>query len=134
MRRRRSSVFTRRVQPDGRTIFLESAERHGTREILDLKHRQYVFRQVIERTFKDLDIEGDAVVRWRPFNGKRSIVIDPNRSFGQPVASEFGVPTIALAEAVQAEGTVGDVARLFDVPASVIRDAVKFEDGLKGNP
>lgn len=68
---------TRRFQTDGRTIFLEGIERSGETKLLDLKRRQYVFRQVIERTFKDLDIEDDAVARWRPFNGKQSIVIDP---------------------------------------------------------
>lgn len=122
---------TRRFQTDGRTIFLESIERAGETKLLDLKKRQYVFRQVIERTFKDLDIEDDTVARWRPFNGKQSIVIDPGRAFGQPIASEFGVPTIALAEAVEAEGSIEDVARLFDVSIGVVRDAVQFEDGLK---
>ncbi len=122
---------TRRFQTDGRTIFLESIERAGETKLLDLKKRQYVFKQVIERTFKDLDIEDDTVARWRPFNGKQSIVIDPGRAFGQPIASQFGVPTIALAEAVEAEGSIEDVARLFDVSISVVRDAVQFEDGLK---
>jgi uncharacterized protein (DUF433 family) len=122
---------TRRFQTDGRTIFLESIERAGEPKLLDLKKKQYVFRQVIERTFKDLDIEDDAVARWRPFNGKRSIVIDPGRAFGQPIASQFGVPTVALAEAVEAEGSVEDVARIFELPVSVVRDAVQFENGLK---
>lgn len=122
---------TRRFQTDGRTIFLESIDRLSAPKLLDLKKRQYVFKQVIERTFKDLDIEDDTVTRWRPFNGKRSIVIDPGRSFGQPIASDFGVPTVALAEAVEAEGSIEDVARLYEVPSAVVRDAVSFEAGLK---
>ncbi|WP_246666007.1 hypothetical protein [Aquamicrobium sp. LC103] len=121
---------TRRFETDGRTIFLESIEKAGESKLIDLKKRQYVFKQVIERTFKDLDIEDDTVVSWRPFHGKRSIVIDPNRAFGQPIASDFGVPTVALAQAVQAEGSVEDVARLFDVSVNVVRDAVTFEDEL----
>ncbi|WP_222344096.1 phage antirepressor KilAC domain-containing protein [Rhizobium leguminosarum] len=122
---------TRRFQTDGRTIFLESIERAAEPKLLDLKKRQYVFKQAIEGTFKDLDIEDEAVARWRPFHGKQSIVIDPGRAFGQPIASQFGVPTVALAEAVEAEGSVEDVARLFDVPVGVVRDAVQFEAGLK---
>lgn len=121
---------TRRFQTDGRTIFLESIERSGEPKLLDLKKRQYAFKQVIERTFKDLDIEDDTVARWRPFRGKKSIVIDPSRAFGQPIASQFGVPTVALAEAVEAEGSVENVARIFEVPASVVRDAVNFEASL----
>ncbi|WP_245446598.1 hypothetical protein [Neorhizobium sp. T25_27] len=122
---------TRRFQTDGRTIFLESIERTSEPKLLDLKKRQYVFKQVIEKTFKDLDIQDDTVARWRPFNGKQSIIIDPDRAFGQPIASQFGVPTVALAEAVEVEGSAEDVARLYDVPVAVVRDAVHFEDGLK---
>ena len=122
---------TRRFQTDGWTIFIESVELAGDARLLDLKKHQYAFKQVIERTFKDLDIEDDAVTRWRPFNGKQSIVIDPGRAFGQPIASQYGVPTVALADAVDAEGSVEDVARIFEVPIAVVRDAVQFEDGLK---
>lgn len=122
---------TRRFQTDGRTIFVESIERSGEAKVLDLKRRQYVFRQVIDRTFKDLDIEDDAVARWRPFHGKKSIVIDPSRSFGQPIAAQYGVPTVALADAVLAEGSIERAARLFDVPPVVVRDAVKFEENLQ---
>lgn len=122
---------TQRFRTDGRTIFLESFEQSGESRMIDLKKRQYVFRDVISRTFRDLDIEADAVVRWRPFGGKQSIVIDPSRAFGQPIASKYGVPTVVLAQAVTAEGSVDDVARLFEVPASVVRDAVRFEESLK---
>lgn len=121
---------TRRFQTDGRTIFLESLRRSGEEELLDLKQRQYVIKRVIDRTFKDLDLANDIVARWRPFDGKRSIVIDPKRAFGQPIATNYGVPTVVLADAVKAEGTVERVTRLFDVSASAVRDAVKFENSL----
>lgn len=122
---------TQRFQTDGRTIFLESIERSGEAKLLDLKKRQYAFRDIIARTFKDLDIEDGTVTRWRPFNGKSSIVIDPNRAFGQPIASGYGVPTVALAEAVEAEGSVERVATLYEVSVAVVRDAVKFEHSLQ---
>ena len=122
---------TRRFQTDGRTIFLDTMRQSGQDELLDLKARQYVLRQIIERTFKDLDIEDDAVVRWRPFQGKSSIVVDPTRAFGQPIATMSGVPTIALAEAVRAEGSEQRVSIIYDVSEAVVRDAVKFEDLLK---
>ncbi|WP_424140344.1 hypothetical protein [Roseomonas chloroacetimidivorans] len=121
---------TRQFRTDGRTIFLDSMSASDTGELLDLRKRQYVIKQVIERTFRDLDIEDDAVARWRPLNGKASIVIDPTRSFGQPVAARYGVPTIVLADAVGAEGTVERAARLYDVPVGVVRDAVAFEQTL----
>ena len=122
---------TRQFRTDGRTIFLDSLRMSGEGEVLDLKKRQFVFKTAIESTFKDLDIEDDAVARWRPFHGKPSIVIDPERAFGQPIVTEFGVSTVALADAVQAEGTVDRVSRLYEVPPAVVRDAVGFEEYLK---
>ena len=122
---------TRRFKTDGQTIFLESISKASEPELLDLKKRQYVFGKVVERTFKDLDIEDDAVVRWRPYKGKKSIVIDPQRAFGQPVAAASGVPIIALAEAVASEGSVEKVARLFEVTPSVVRDAVSYQTTLQ---
>lgn len=122
---------TRRFRTDGRTIFLDSLRRSGESELLDLKKRQFAFKSIVQQTFRDLDIEADAVSRWRPYHGKPSIVVDPQRAFGQPVATDSGVPTVALAEAVEAEGSIERVAYLYEVPVPVIRDAVKFEASLK---
>lgn len=122
---------TRRFRTDGKTIFLESTEGSQEPNLIDLKSRQFVFRTVFERSFKDLDIEDDAVVRWRPFKGKPSIILDPARAFGQPIANQSGVPTITLADAVRAEGGFERAARMYDVPTLVVRDAFQFEEGLK---
>lgn len=121
---------TRRFQTDGRTIFLESLRGSDESEILDLKKKQYVIKRLIDRTFKDLDLSDDIVVRWRPYGGKQSIVVDPERAFGQPIAAKYGVPTVVLAQAVKAEGSVERVTELYDVPVGVVRDAVKFEHQL----
>jgi len=122
---------TRWFKTDGRTIFLESLKADGESEVIDLARGQYVIRAVLQQTFRDLDIEGDIVVRWRPFQGRDSIVIDPRRAFGQPIAAVSGVPTVALAEAVTAEGSAERVARLYEVPVAVVRDAVRFEASLQ---
>jgi uncharacterized protein (DUF433 family) len=121
---------SRRFRTDGKTIFMESMETSGTARLLDLKKRQYAFGQIIERTFKDLDLEEETVSRWRPYQGKKTIVIDPKRAFGQPITADAGVPTVALAEAAIAERSIERVARLFEVPLPVVRDAVRFEASL----
>ncbi|WP_029618987.1 MerR family transcriptional regulator [Pseudorhizobium marinum] len=121
---------TRRFQTDGKTIFLESATASGGETLLDLKQKQYTIKAIIERTFKDLDVENDAVTRWRPYKGKSSIIIDPSLVFGQPTTAIYNVPTIALAQAVTAEGSDKAVSLLYEVPLSVVRDAVAFEEML----
>jgi uncharacterized protein (DUF433 family) len=121
---------TGRFRTDGRTIFLESLADSEDPKLLDLKKKQYVFKQVVEQSFKDLDLEGDLVARWRPYRGKESIVVDPARSFGQPIASASGVPTITLVDAVKAEGSVPRVAAIYEVDRSVVQDAVRFHEEL----
>lgn len=124
-------LATQRFKTDGRTIFLESLDQSDSIELLDLKRHQYVLPRVIDRTFRDLDIEDDVVVRWRPFKGKNTIVVDPERSFGQPIAARHGVPTAVLADAVEAEGSVDLVSALYQVPAVTVRDSVRFEQYLR---
>ena len=123
-------LSTRRFRTDGRTIFLDTLKQSGESELLDLRSHQYALKQVIERTFRDLDISNDIVTRWRPFDGKKSIVIDPERAFGQPIVTDYGITTVALADAVKAEGSVKRVSHLFDVPERVVSDAVNFEKTL----
>lgn len=121
---------TRRFRTDGRSIFFEIAGGAEQGQLIDLRTRQYQMGSVIERTFRDLDVEDDFVARWRPHNGKASIVLDPTRAFGRPIVADFGVPTEVLADAVTAEGSIDAAAHAFEVPASVVRDAVSFEARL----
>jgi uncharacterized protein (DUF433 family) len=122
---------SRRFRTDGRTIFMETIRGSDSgSELLDLKKRQYVIGRVLERTFKDMDTDDTVVTRWRPFHGKSSIVIDPARSFGQPIADEAGIPTATIADAVKAEGSARRVAYLYGVAEPVVRDAENFERSL----
>jgi len=128
---------THRFRTDGKSIFLESlrelqesGESGGSSAVVDLKTNQMVFKQVVEPTFRDLDLADGSVVQWRPFNGKSSIVIDPARSFGKPLAADYGVPTVSLAAAANAENSARRVASLFEVPVAVVNDAIAFERSL----
>lgn len=120
-----------KFKTDGETIFLDGNSALVKSELLDLKRNQYVIREVVQSQFRDLDCENEVVVRWRPFNGKPSIVVDPKRSFGRPVAEATGVPTEALVAAVAAEGSLRVVARQFEVSEAVVRDAIKFHQSLE---
>jgi uncharacterized protein (DUF433 family) len=121
---------THRFATDGRKIFLEIADRTKEPQLIDLAKGQYTFKQIMEPSLKDLEFKDGVVARWWPLPGSRSIVIDPHRSFGQPIAAEYGVPTATLARAVTVEGSVKAAARAYEVPARVIRDASEFEDRL----
>jgi hypothetical protein len=108
---------TRKFLTDGHTIFLDAAAQEvaDAGGVVDLKANQLAFKAVVEPTFKDLDFDGDLVVRWRPHRGRQTIVVDPKRAFGAPILSDYGIPTAALA------------ARLFETTIPLVREAVAFE-------
>ncbi|MCF4166548.1 hypothetical protein L2U69_12915 [Zavarzinia compransoris] len=121
---------TGRFRTDGRTIFLQSLNDSDDPKLLDLRRKQFVFGDVVAQTFKDLDVEDDTVTRWRPYHGKGSIVVDPARAFGQPIAAASGVPTIVLSDAVKVEESLARVAALYEVDRAVVQDAVRFHEEL----
>jgi uncharacterized protein (DUF433 family)/DNA-binding transcriptional MerR regulator len=121
---------TRKFRTDGKTIFLDITEGIREASLVDLRRRQNVFRTMVEPSLKDLEFDASAVARWFPLGiSRKSVVIDPTRSFGRPIAAS-GVPTEALNRAVNVEGSVAKVAKLYDVSPAEIRDAVTFEKRL----
>lgn len=115
---------------DGRRIFMELLNETGDRSLVDVVKRQNVMAKVIGPSLREgieLNIN-DKATRWYPVHGSKSVVFDPERSFGQPILAESGVPTIAILDAVKAEG--GDerrVARIYDIPLAAVRKAIRFE-------
>jgi uncharacterized protein (DUF433 family) len=60
---------------------------------------------------------------------RRSVLVDPGRSFGRPIVSR-GVPTEVLADAAKLEGSIDAVAALYEVPKAEVRSALIFEQRL----
>lgn len=123
-------LSTTKFMTDGRSIFLEVADESGDTRLLDLFKRQYAFRRIIEASLRGVDFEGIAPVRWWPVSRAQKILLDPERSFGQPIESDSGVPTATLAAAAHAEGSAEVAARVWQVPVQAILRAVRFETGL----
>lgn len=103
----------------------------GEGELIDLKRRQSVFRTLVAPSLRDLEFDADIVARWHPLGpSRRSIVIDPARAFGRPLAAESGVPTEVLAAAVEVEGSAERTARIYEVAPTAVRDAETFVQKL----
>lgn len=120
----------KRFRTDGKRIFMEVVEETGDESIVDVEKQQNVIQKVIGPSLREgveLDMQGEAS-RWFPLKKSQAIVFDPERKFGQPILSEYDVPTIAILDAVRAEGgNKKRVANLFDVPLSAVRKALEFE-------
>ena len=121
---------TQKFRTDGKTIFLEITEGIQEAKLVDLRQRQNVFRTIVEPSLKDLEFDASAVARWFPLGiARKSIIIDPARAFGRPVATS-GIPTEVLDRAVAVEGSVAKVVDLYKVSAAEVKDAVAFEKRL----
>lgn len=128
-------LSTDRFRTDGRDIFLRVAEtdEHGEERegLLNLFRRQYEFKQIIEPLLKSVDFDDKgAPFQWWPAGRRTSVVVDPGRSFGQPIDVSTSVPTAVLAVAANRDG-VETAALAFDVPETSVRRAVEFEAELE---
>ena len=120
------------LKTDGRSVFLKVVrEDGGEPELLDLFKRQFAFNAVVERSLQDIDFDGMIPRTWWPLGRKMGVVIDPLRSFGQPIEAETSVPAVVLANAVIAEGSAEAAARAWHVPAQAVRRAVRFQHELE---
>ncbi len=116
---------------DGKSIFLEITRDLDEPELIDLKHQQGVFQRVVAPSLADLDFGPGGAERWWLVPGKKTIVADPDRAFGQPIVADHGVTTARLWDAVEAEGSVELAAKLFELKPRFVRDALDYERSLR---
>jgi uncharacterized protein (DUF433 family) len=110
---------------DGRKVFARLQQTNG---INLLRQRQFIFEEIFEPSlFAELEYEGGRAVRWRPSSGLRVVVLDPGRSFGQPLLDEYDVRTSVVATSVEAEGSEERVADWYDIPLQAVHAAVSYE-------
>ncbi|MFC3816638.1 DUF433 domain-containing protein [Lysobacter sp. GCM10012299] len=116
---------------DGRRIFMELLDENGDSALVDVVKRQNVMAKVIGPSLREgveLNV-ADQAARWYPVPKSKAIVFDPERKFGQPILADSGVPTVAIAKAVKAEGgNLNRVAKLYEISTAAVRKAVAFEE------
>jgi uncharacterized protein (DUF433 family) len=122
---------TRTFATDGKHILEELKTATDHIEYEEIARSQTVFAEVVRPFIKDLDFSADKrLLRWWPLSKSRSVVLDPNRQFGQPIVSDAGVATEILYLAVKAGECQRDVANWYEVKESDVRDAIDFEEWL----
>lgn len=70
---------------------------------------------------------GGVAERLFPLGRNVSVVLDPDRSFGEPTVPVAGVRTEILAELVGAGEDVDQLANIYRLPAEQVRQAVDYE-------
>ena len=120
---------TQHFRTDGKTIFLEITKNIDEPDFIDLRKSQGVFKRVVEPSLQDLDFGPSGAERWW-LNGKKTVVADPARSFGQPILADHGISTARIVEVVAGEGSVEQAAKVYEIKPRLIRDALAYEASL----
>ena len=103
--------------------------RDGQIEMADLI-RAHLER--IERDAKGLPIKLYPFLRNQPLRDQpRTVVIDPQVSFGRPVIAGTGIPTAVLAEQFKAGDTPATLAKEYGASEEAIWDAIRCELDLQ---
>lgn len=119
-----------RFLTDGRSVFYEALNRDI--HLTDLLKKQIVFDEIIRPSlYSGIEFDADGFAqRWFPVARSRTVVLDPELSFGRPSLTSSGVPTEIVAAAFDAERSKQRVAAQFDIPIADVAAALRFERQL----
>ncbi len=123
-------LSTIQFKTDGTEVLMNAVEHDG--ELVSLSKKrpgQKVFARLVAQSVKGLEFEGGRVSRWRPEQAKH-VVIDPERSFGEPILDDYGVSTGTLFRDFERFHDHKYLSKLYEIDISQVKDAVRFEDGL----
>ena len=118
------------LEIDGNPVNLSMKRHQGQQEIRELllAHLQRVERDARGMALRLIPYESKGDMR-KPNSAPRSIVIDPNVSFGKPILRESGIPTAVLAGRYRAGDSIRTLARSYGREEGEIRQAVEWEIG-----
>ena len=115
---------------DGTEILMAAVENDGNVLSLSKKYPgQKIFKDIVAQSLDDLEYEGDKVARWRP-KGHAAIVIDPSRSFGDPILDDFGISTATLRAEFDCFQDERYLAKIYEIPLTAVNRALKNEHHL----
>jgi hypothetical protein len=124
---------------DPKGVYAALKEADDTESLVQLTGSgQHVIGEVVKPYLGQLEFDPlEVPTRWWPMGKEGRIVVDPAVSFGRPMVADAGIPTRALAEALEAEQrydperALERVSWLFKVPHRHVQSAARFEEWLK---
>jgi len=121
-----------RFETDGRDIFYDMAPRtKSDGAFLNLVSHQTSFKRLVARFMVSLKFDEDGQAsEWWPLGKNKLVVLNPKRSFGQPIVPREGVPTSILARSYYVERSYPRVAKWYDVSERAVHHAVEYEETL----
>lgn len=110
---------------DGAGIFPKGAD------LEDLVTGRRAFTEIVAPLLRDIvTYAGDIPKELTPLGKDRTVLLNPERSFGSPINRETGIPTHILYAMHNAGDPVPVVARWYNVSVEGVQDAVEYERAL----
>jgi uncharacterized protein (DUF433 family) len=124
------ALASKRLYTDGAKVLFDYADRRGDAELAGLTEvvsRQRVFPEVVLEYLRRIDYAADgwATRLASPATSGRLVVVDPQRSFGQPIFVNGAVRVEDVLDRWKAGETIAAVAADFGVPAADVEDYLR---------
>jgi uncharacterized protein (DUF433 family) len=120
----------RKLETDGREVFLRLKDKDGIDQLVEVLTKQRVFPEIIAPFLKQIDYDtaSSLAKRWRIDSG---VVVDPAVSLGKPIVERVGIKTDLLVATYEANCRDEElVAWCYNVAVEDVRAAVRFEARL----
>lgn len=94
---------------------------------LDKKH-QFSFK-FIEDFLQKIEFGDDNLAtRFFPLHNSKSVVVDPNHQFGQPVINGTNIKTQTIFSLYHGGEKIEDISKLYNISVKQVEDAVNFQN------
>lgn len=127
------ALASRRLYTEGAELLFDYADRPPdpdatrVRELVVIRNQQRVFTEVVERYLKLITYGPDdyaSLIRL-PVYAKAQVVVDPNRSFGQPIFVHGGAKVSDAVDRFLAGESLPAVAEEFGVSVDDLEDVIR---------
>jgi uncharacterized protein (DUF433 family) len=123
----RHALASRRLFTDGAAVLFDYAHRKGDETLTVVVTQQRVFAPVVQEYLKRIEYGADdwAERLVSPATRDRIVVVDPQRSFGQPIFLRGAAPVESVIGRWRAGESIAHVAADFGVPAGDVEDYLR---------
>ena len=124
------ALASRRLYTSGAAVLFDYAEQQSDEELAGLTvvvSRQKVFAEVVRDYLTRIEYGADdwAERLFSPATKRRTVVVDPARSFGQPIFVHGAVRVEDVIDRWKAGESIAEVAEDFGVPSEDIEDYLR---------
>lgn len=124
------ALANRRVMTDGAEILYDYGRDHDAsiaKDLVVVRSQQIVFREVVESYLRCITWAEDeySTALRLPSYGEAQVIVDPDRSFGQPIFGDVGVRLEDVLDLFFAGESIDVVAEEYGVHRSQVEAAVR---------